>query len=140
MTMPDAVALECDTTQGFTVTPLLVTKNKGSWIEYKTTDFIDDKAELNPEDGEVEQANLTAVALNRKMGNKDQKIIILGDADCISMGELAVSRRGMVKLAGRDQILWLPTIPLLTQCSSGFQIMRCPLMCVVSLRKIIAWL
>ena len=34
----------------------------------------------------------------------------------------------------------LPTIPLLTQCSSGFQIMRCPLMCVVSLRKIIAWL
>ena len=96
VTMPDAVALECDTTQGFTVTPLLVTKNKGSWIEYKTTDFIDDKAELNPEDGEVEQANLTAVALNRKMGNKDQKIIILGDADCISNGEISRQRSNII--------------------------------------------
>ena len=26
VTMPDAVALECDTTKGFTATPLLVTK------------------------------------------------------------------------------------------------------------------
>ena len=96
VTMPDAVALECDTTKGFILTPLLVTPNKGSWIEYKTTDFIDDKVELNPEDGEVEQANLTAVALNRKVGNKDQKIIILGDADCISNGEISRQRSNIV--------------------------------------------
>lgn len=96
VTMPDAVALECDTTKGFTATPLLVTKNKGSWIEYKTTDFVDDKAELNPEDGEVEQANLTALALNRKVGNKDQKIIILGDADCISNGEISRQRSNIM--------------------------------------------
>ena len=80
----------------FILTPLLVTPNKGSWIEYKTTDFIDDKVELNPEDGEVEQANLTAVALNRKVGNKDQKIIILGDADCISNGEISRQRSNIV--------------------------------------------
>ena len=96
VTMPDAVALECDTTKGFTATPLLVTKNKGSWIEYKTTDFVDDKAELNPEDGEVEQANLTALALNRKVGDKDQKIIILGDADCISNGEISRQRSNII--------------------------------------------
>ena len=51
---------------------------------------------MNPEDGEVEQANLTAVALNRKVGNKDQKIIILGDADCISNGEISRQRSNIV--------------------------------------------
>lgn len=96
VTMPDAVALQCDTTRGFAITPLLVTNNKGSWIEYQTTDFVDEQAKLNPESGEVEQANLTAVALNRKVGNKEQKIIILGDADCISNGEISRQRSNIL--------------------------------------------
>ena len=57
---------------------------------------MDDKAELNPEDGEAEQANLTALALNRKVGDKDQKIIILGDADCISNGEISRQRSNII--------------------------------------------
>lgn len=96
VTMPDAVALQCDTTRGFAITPLLVTNNKGSWIEYQTTDFVDEQAKLNPESGEVEQANLTAVALNRKVGDKEQKIIILGDADCISNGEISRQRSNIL--------------------------------------------
>ena len=51
---------------------------------------------MNPEDGEVEQANLTALALNRKVGDKDQKIIILGDADCISNGEISRQRSNII--------------------------------------------
>ena len=34
--------------------------------------------------------------MNRKMGNKDQKIIILGDADCISNGEISRQRSNIM--------------------------------------------
>jgi ABC-2 type transport system permease protein len=37
----------------------------------------------------------TAIAMSRKVGDKVQKIIVLGDADCISNGELSISRRGI---------------------------------------------
>ena len=33
-----------------------------------------------------------ALALSRKMGEREQKIIILGDADCLSDGELTRNR------------------------------------------------
>ncbi len=33
------------------------------------------------------------VALSRNVGDKEQKIIILGDADCLSNGEISISRK-----------------------------------------------
>lgn len=96
VTMPDAVGLEYSTDKGFAVTPLLVTNDKGSWIEYETTNFIDEKVVLNPEAGEVEKMNVTGLALNRKMGDKEQRIIILGDADCISNGEISRQRSNIM--------------------------------------------
>jgi ABC-2 type transport system permease protein len=33
--------------------------------------------------------------LSRKVGGKMQKIVILGDADCISNGEISISRNGV---------------------------------------------
>lgn len=66
-----------------------------SWNELQTTDFIDDLATFNPEDGEIEGAITVALALERKVGNKDQKIMILGDADCISNGEIGRYRKGI---------------------------------------------
>ena len=59
----------------------------GVWNELETTDFIDDTVRLNPSIGEVEKIYNTVVALSRKVGNKEQKIILTGDADCISNGE-----------------------------------------------------
>ena len=37
--------------------------------------------------GEKEGVYPIALALSRKMGNREQRIIVLGDADCISNGE-----------------------------------------------------
>ncbi len=70
------------------------TKEKyiGSWNELKTKDFIDDVAVFNPEQGEAGGAITMALALERKLGSKNQKIMILGDADCFSNGELSRGR------------------------------------------------
>ena len=35
----------------------------------------------------------TVLALDRKVGDKTQKIIISGDADCISNGEISIGRK-----------------------------------------------
>ena len=67
----------------------------GSWNELKSKDFIDDIAVFNPEQGETGGAITTALALTRKVGDKEQRIMILGDADCFSNGEFSRRRAGI---------------------------------------------
>ena len=80
---------------GYTVTELFKSDTVDSWNELETTDFIDDTVRLNPAIGEVERSYPTMVALSREVGGKEQRIILSGDADCISNGELAAGRRGV---------------------------------------------
>ncbi|HVK46623.1 MAG TPA: Gldg family protein [Pseudobacter sp.] len=94
VTMPGAVGLEYSTDKGFDVAPLLMSDSL-SWNETETTNFIDDTVKLNPAAGEIQKAWPTALALSRKVGNKVQKIMILGDADCISNGEISISRQNV---------------------------------------------
>ncbi len=100
VTMPDAVAISYEAGNEFKYIPVLVSdtvKNiaqidsLGSWNELKTTDFIDSVAKYNPEEGETLGSLATALALTRKVGEKEQRIMILGDADCLSNGELIIS-------------------------------------------------
>ena len=87
---PKFAALDIDTTRGFKVVPLFVCDT--SWLEVETTDFINDSIRMNPKVGE-KLGNYTAVAaLSRNIGDKEQRIIISGDADWISNGELGMSR------------------------------------------------
>ena len=104
VTMPDAVAVSYKNKGEFKYIPLLVSdtvKNTaqldslGSWNELKTTDFIDNVAKYNPEDGEALGSLTTALALGRKVGEREQKIMILGDADCFSNGEISRNRAGI---------------------------------------------
>lgn len=94
VTMPSTVGLEYTTDKGFAVTPLFVS-DSASWNETETSNFIDDTVKLNPAAGEVQKSYATGLALSRKAGNKVQKIIILGDADCISNGEISISRQNV---------------------------------------------
>ena len=94
VTMPSVTGIECVEDKGFTVTPLFATDSVGSWNELTTTDFVDGKVVMEAEKGEVQQSYPTAVALSRKVGEKEQKIVVLGDADCISNGELTRTRAG----------------------------------------------
>ncbi len=95
VTMPGVVSLDYDTDRGFEVTTLMSTDSTGYWNELTTTDFINDSTMLNPEIGEVERAYPLAIALSRKVGEREQKIVIVGDADCISNGEITRARAGI---------------------------------------------
>jgi ABC-2 type transport system permease protein len=94
VTMPGAVGLEYTTDKGYDAVPLFVSDST-SWNEMETTNFIDDTVKLNPAAGEVQKSYVTGLALSRRVGKKMQKIVVLGDADCISNGEISISRQGV---------------------------------------------
>lgn len=87
-TMSGAIGLSYVTDKGFNVYPLLKTDSTGVWNELETKNFIDDTVCYNPTIGEKEEIYTTGLALSRMIGDKEQKIVILGDADCLSNGEL----------------------------------------------------
>lgn len=92
---PGAVGIKYSEEKGFKVTPLVTTNAKGAWNEVETTDFIDHLPTCNVENGEEEWAIPTMVQLTRKVGAKEQRILVWGDADCIGNGELTTSRDGI---------------------------------------------
>lgn len=93
VTMPGCTGLTYSEGKGFQVIPMLVSDSVGSWNELETTNFVDDSVSLNPAISEVEKSYPTALALSRTIGGKEQKIVILGDADCISNGEVSIYRK-----------------------------------------------
>ena len=76
------------------MTPLFETDSL-VWNELQTTDFVDDTVTLDVASGEVRQKYVTSVALTRSVGEREQRIMIFGDADCISNGELSMGRAGV---------------------------------------------
>ena len=93
--MPGAAALEQVKDCGFRMTPLLVSRDSNCWNELQTIDFINEIATLDTASGEHAGTKITMLALNRERNGRDQRIIVVGDADCFSMGELEASRRGI---------------------------------------------
>lgn len=94
---PSACAVEIiDTTKGFNISEVLATNSQGSWIEYETTDFLDEKSTVNSKIGEVEKSNSVMLYLSRLVkGKPEQRIFVVGDADCLSVKELSTSRAGL---------------------------------------------
>jgi len=93
-TMPGTTGLKYTEDKGYKVTRLLVTDTTGVWNELETTAFADDTVKMNATAGEEPMSMVpTALSLNRKVGDKEQKIVILGDADCISNSEISISRK-----------------------------------------------
>ena len=81
--------------KGFDKVVELVRTNDTYWNEKQTTDFVDDVPVFNPEKGEVKKSWVTAIAMSREMNGRTQKVVVLGDADCLSNGELSIGRRGI---------------------------------------------
>ena len=94
---PSACAVQVvDGNKGFEISEVLATPAQGSWIEYETTDFLNETSKLNPEKGEVEQSNSVMLYLTRDIPNKpQQRIFVFGDADCLSTKELSTNRAGL---------------------------------------------
>ncbi|MDR2414002.1 MAG: Gldg family protein [Odoribacteraceae bacterium] len=82
--MPGCAALERVEEKGFRAITLLESNPANGWNELQTTNFVDDTARLDPSTGEVTRAYPVAMALTRKVGDKEQRVMITGDADCFS--------------------------------------------------------
>ena len=95
VTMPGCSGLTYTTDRGYQVTPLTVTDHAEGWNEIETTDFVDGNLQLNPDKGEKQQTYTTTLALNKSTGGKEQRIVIMGDADCFSNDELGRTRKNI---------------------------------------------
>ncbi|MDR1415233.1 MAG: Gldg family protein [Odoribacteraceae bacterium] len=82
--MPGCLAIEQGDDTGYSVIPFFTTDPADTWNELHTTNFIDDTARLEISRGEERRAHAAGLALTRAMGERQQKIIVLGDADCLS--------------------------------------------------------
>lgn len=91
LSMSGAVPFQLSDSCGFKPTVLFATTGK-AWNELQTTDFVDDNPVLNPESGEKLDSIPLVVRLNRKVGDKEQRIYVCGDADCMANSELTTRR------------------------------------------------
>lgn len=95
VSMPGCVALTPINSQvGFECIPVLETESKGVWIEKEHTDLKEESVQCNVSVGEKEQAYVTTYGLLRDINGKEQRILVSGDADCMSNAELMVMREG----------------------------------------------
>lgn len=98
--MPGAVSIVQDKNVGFRLIPILESRDSMAWNELNTIDFLNERPILNPEMGESAGVKMTMVGLEREQKGFLQRIIVLGDADAFSMGELSASRRGINEMNG----------------------------------------
>ena len=94
LSMPGAVELVLNDSCGFKSSVLFATTAK-AWNEQQTTDFVDDKPEINPETGEKADSIPLVVRLIRQVGDKEQRIYVCGDADCMANSELTTNRNDL---------------------------------------------
>ncbi|MDE6450191.1 MAG: Gldg family protein [Muribaculaceae bacterium] len=95
ITMPGTGLLEYTGDRGFDVTPVLVTDSVPTWNELEVTDFVNDSVSVNPAIGEEVKTYPTMLAMSRMVGDREQKIIVLADADCLSNSEVGIYRKGL---------------------------------------------
>jgi ABC-2 type transport system permease protein len=85
---PGAAAVSYTTGKGFTVQQLLVTDSAKTWI--KKGQLVTDSAAVvyNAAEGDRKGAFTTTIKLSRKVNDREQRIIVMGDADILSNIEL----------------------------------------------------
>jgi ABC-2 type transport system permease protein len=95
VSMPECVALNTlEQTNGFTHIPLLETRESDAWIELETEDMKESEVKCNENAGEKQQRYITAYMAERKVNDQNQRIIVCGDADCLSNAEIYMQRDG----------------------------------------------
>ncbi|MEG0499904.1 MAG: Gldg family protein [Rikenellaceae bacterium] len=91
MIMPTTLGINYENVKDFQTT-VLVSTSKEAWSEKVTTDFIENVPECLENEGEKKQEYATVLAMSRKINNKEQRIIISGDADCVADQEFMTYR------------------------------------------------
>ena len=94
ITMPGAVQVAASRDKGFSPLTILASAD-GSWNEKQTTDFVNTTATFDPAT-EKKGAKSVAINMTRQIGDKTQKILLMGDSDVFSNGELQRQRYGVM--------------------------------------------
>lgn len=93
LSMPTCAGVELVEDRGFSFFSAVMSSVKSPcWTELETVDFIDDTVVFNSAAGEVCKEFTTVMGLYRQVGNKEQRIIISGDADVLANNEFIVRR------------------------------------------------
>ncbi|HEY9341080.1 MAG TPA: GldG family protein, partial [Hanamia sp.] len=87
ISMPGVVGLQYDTSFGYKVIPVLLTDKKSVWNKLGKFNLEADKITFDTEKDERLETPV-ALALSKKVMDKEQKIMVFGDADFMSNGEL----------------------------------------------------
>lgn len=96
---PTVMAIEkTDSATGFNIKEIMIT-DTDTWNRNGTINMDSGHVSYNPYLGDVKQSLPVAVALTRSIAGKHQRVIVLGDADCISSNE--------TERQGADNLNWL---------------------------------
>ena len=98
LTTPSVLGLDYKLSSEFEIIPLTSSVANGVWNEIETSDFVNDTPILNEKIGEVSREMVTSFALVRRINGKEQRIIVLGDSDCLTHSELNRGRNGISKM------------------------------------------
>lgn len=93
ITMPGTVQVAGFHDKGFAPLTILASADD-SWNEKDTKDFVNTVATFD-ESKERKGAKSVAIQMTREVGNRTQKILLMGDSDCFSNGELMKQRYGV---------------------------------------------
>ncbi len=95
VSMSGATGLSFDARGSFDIHPLLMTNKYKSWI--KKGKLVTDSAAVifSKADGDEKISVPTMLALERKVNGKEQRIVIAGDADFMSTGEMNLGKYGI---------------------------------------------
>lgn len=91
LTMPGTAGLSYSNNGPYKITPIAMTDKKVSWVKKGALTADSADVAFSAEAGDEQMSVPTILALSRKVNNKEQRIIITGDADFIGNGELSKS-------------------------------------------------
>lgn len=90
ISLPNAMAITYKDTLGFDATPVMVTNPEEVWNHTEKINLETDSISFNSEKYKKEKVTV-ALALQRNVQGKEQKIMVLGDADFMSNKEISRS-------------------------------------------------
>lgn len=104
--MQGAAAIDYINKGMFTVVPLLMSPKAG-WNKAETLDPTVANLTYHPAAGDEQGEFPVAVALTRNVNHKQQRIVVSGDADFMSNGELSRGKRGANEYYMQGLFRWL---------------------------------
>lgn len=104
--MQGGAAIDYTEKGGYKVQPVLLSPD-GGWNKIETIDPTAPTMRFNADAGDQRGAFPVTVGLTRKVNNKEQRILVSGDADFISNGELNRQKRGENEMYLAGMMRWL---------------------------------